>query len=46
MKYEIGEISKHILDQINLKLGTKLSVNEWENAISELSGSKILITKD
>ena len=29
-KNEIGRISKHILDQINSKLISKLSVNEWE----------------
>ena len=33
-KNEIGRISKHILDQINSKLVSKLSVNEWKNTIS------------
>ena len=33
-KNEIGRISKHILDQINTKLVSKLSVNEWNNTIS------------
>ena len=33
-KNEIGRISKHILDQINSKLVSKLRVNEWKNAIS------------
>ena len=33
-KNEIGGISKHILDQINSKLVSKLSVNEWKNTIS------------
>ena len=33
-KNEIGRISKHILDQINTKLVSKLSVNEWKNTIS------------
>ena len=33
-KNETGTISKHILDQINSKLVTKLSVNEWRNTIS------------
>ena len=31
---EIGRISKHILDQINTELVSKLSVNEWKNTIS------------
>ena len=31
---EIGRISKHILDQINAELVSKLSVNEWKNTIS------------
>ena len=30
-KNEIGRISKHILDQINTKLVSKLRVNEWKN---------------
>ena len=29
-KNEIGRISKHILDQINTELVSKLSVNEWK----------------
>ena len=33
-KNEIGRISKHILDQINSKLVSKLSINEWKNTIS------------
>ena len=33
-KNGIGGISKHILDQINSKLLSKLSVNEWKNTIS------------
>ena len=33
-KNEIGRTSKHILDQINTKLVSKLSVNEWKNTIS------------
>ena len=33
-KNKIGRISKHILDQINSKLITKLSVDEWKNTIS------------
>ena len=30
-KNEIGTVSKHILDQINTKLVSKLSVNEWKS---------------
>ena len=33
-KNGIGGISKHILDRINSKLLSKLSVNEWKNTIS------------
>ena len=37
-KDEIGRISKHILDQINSELVSKLRVNEWKNAISVIKG--------
>ena len=33
-KNKIGRVSKDILDQINSKLVSKLSVNEWKNTIS------------
>ena len=33
-KNETGRTSKHILDQINSQLVSKLSVNEWKNNIS------------
>ena len=33
-KNEIGRISKHLLDQINTELVSKLSVNDWKNTIS------------
>ena len=33
-KNETGRASKHILDQINSQLVSKLSVNEWKNNIS------------
>ena len=33
-KNEIERIIKHILDQINTKLLSKLNVNEWKNVIS------------
>ena len=36
-KNEIGRISKHILDQINSKLVSKLSVNEWKNTVSVIN---------
>ena len=45
----MGRTSKHILDQINTKLVSKLSVNEWKNSISvmkwfENSNSRRLFT--
>ena len=39
-KNEIGRISKHILDQINTKLVSKLCVNEWKNTISVINWFK------
>ena len=39
-KNEIGRISKHILDQINTKLISKLRVNEWKNTISVIKWFK------
>ena len=35
-KNEIVRISKHILDQINIGLVGKLSVNKWKNTTSVL----------
>ena len=37
---EIGRISKHILDQVNTKLVSTLSVNEWKNTISVIKWFK------
>ena len=39
-KNEIGRICKHILDQINTKLISKLRVNEWKNTISVIKWFK------
>ena len=44
-KNEIGRISKHILDQINTKLVSKLSVNEWKNMISVIKWFKNINNK-
>ena len=44
-KNEIGRISKHILDQINSKLVSKLSVNEWKNTISVIKCFKNINNK-
>ena len=33
-KNEIERVSKHVLDQKNTKLVSKLGVNEWKNTIS------------
>ena len=37
---EIGRISEHILDQINTKLVSTLTVNEWKNTISVIKWFK------
>ena len=44
-KNEIGRISKHILDQINTKLVSKLRVNEWKNTISVIKWFKNINNK-
>ena len=44
-KNEIGRISKHILDQINTKLVSKLRVNEWKNMISVIKWFKNINNK-
>ena len=44
-KNEIGRISKHILDQRNTELVSKLSVNEWENTISVIKWFKNINNK-
>ena len=37
---EIGRIRKHIFDQINTELVSKLSVNEWKNMINVIKWFK------
>ena len=44
-KNEIGRISKHILDQINTKLVSKLTVNEWKNMASVIKWFKNINNK-
>ena len=44
-KNEIGKISKHILDQINTELVSKLSVNEQKNTISVIKWFKNINSK-
>ena len=44
-KNEKGRISKHILDQINTKLVSKLTVNEWKNMISVIKWFKSINNK-
>ena len=44
-KNEIGRTSKHILDQINKKLVSKLRVNEWKNTISVIKWFKNINNK-
>ena len=39
-KNEIGRISKHILEQINTKLVSKLRINEWKNTVSVIKWFK------
>ena len=44
-KNEIGRISKHILDQRNTKLVSKIRVNEWKNTISVIKWFKNINNK-
>ena len=44
-KNEIGRISKHILDQMNTELVSKLSVNEWKTTISVIERFKNINNK-
>ena len=44
-KNEIGRINKHILDQLNTELVSKLSANEWKNTISVIKWFKNINNK-
>ena len=44
-KNEIGRIGKHILDQINTDLFSKIGVNEWKNTISVIKWFKNINNK-
>ena len=44
-KYEIGRVSKHILQNINKTLSEEIKVNEWENTESVINWLKSIPNK-
>ena len=46
LSLEIGRLSKHILQNINITLSEKLKVNEWKNTVSVINWFKIICNKN